>query len=146
MMKEFKAFIMRGNVLDLAVGVIIGGAFGKIVSSLTDDILMPPIGMALGKVDFKNLYLNLSGTTYASLDAAKKAGAATINYGLFINTLIDFVIVAFVIFLIVKQMHRLMPAPAPTAAAPATKDCPRCLTAIPAKATRCAFCTSDVAA
>lgn len=146
MMKEFKAFIMRGNVLDLAIGVIIGGAFGKIVSSLTEDVLMPPIGLLLGKVDFKSLYLNLSGTAYESLDAAKKAGAPTINYGVFINTIIDFLIVSFVIFLVVKQVNKFMPKPEPAPAPPPTKDCPRCCSAVPVKATRCAFCTSDIAA
>jgi large conductance mechanosensitive channel len=144
MTKEFKAFIMRGNVLDLAVGVIIGAAFGKIVTSLTADILMPPIGLLLGKVDFKNLYINLSGHAYESLDAAQKAGAPTINYGLFINTLIDFVIVAFVVFLVVKQVNKFMPAPAAAAEPAPTKECPRCLSAIPARATRCAFCTADL--
>ncbi len=144
MMKEFKAFIMRGNVLDLAIGVIIGGAFGKIVSSLTDDVLMPPIGLVLGKVDFKNLYINLSGTAYESLDAAQKAGAPLIKYGVFINTIIDFLLIALVIFFVVKQVNRLMPAPEPAPPAPPTKDCPRCCSAIPVKATRCGFCTSDV--
>ena len=146
MMKDFKEFILRGNVLDLAVGVIIGGAFGKIVASLTADILMPPIGLLLGKVDFKNLYIDLSGKTYASLEAAQKAGAPTINYGVFINTLIDFLIIAFVIFLVVKQVSKFMPKPVPAPAPAPSKDCPRCLSAIPVKATRCAFCTSDVAA
>ena len=146
MMKDFKEFILRGNVLDLAVGVIIGGAFGKIVASLTADILMPPIGLLLGKVDFKNLYIDLSGKTYLSLDAAQKAGAPTINYGVFINTLIDFLIIAFVIFLVVKQVNKFMPKPVPAPAPAPSKDCPRCLSAIPVKATRCAFCTSDVAA
>jgi large conductance mechanosensitive channel len=144
MLREFKEFAMRGNVIDMAVGVIIGAAFGKIVSSLTNDVLMPPIGLLLGKVDFSNLYLNLSGSAYPSLAEAKKAGAATINYGIFINTVIDFVIVAFMIFLLIRQINRFL-APAPTQpAAPTTKDCPYCLSQIPAKATRCAHCTSQL--
>ena len=143
MFKEFKEFAMRGNVLDMAIGIIIGAAFGKIVSSMVADIIMPPIGLLLGKLDFSNLYLNISGTPYDSLAAAKAAGAATINYGLFINTVIDFVIVAFVIFLIVKQINRFKrAAPAP---APATKDCAFCATAIPVKAVRCPHCTSQLA-
>jgi large conductance mechanosensitive channel len=142
MIKEFKQFIMRGNVLDLAVGIIIGGAFGKIISSLVDDIIMPPIGLILGKVDFANLYLSLDGNAYASLTAAKTAGAPTWNYGLFINTLINFLIVAFAIFLLIKQVNRLQkPEPAK---APDTKDCPYCQTAIPIKATRCPHCTSEL--
>ena len=144
MLREFKEFAMRGNVIDMAVGVIIGAAFGRIVSSLTNDVLMPPVGLLLGKVDFSSLYLNLSGTAYPSLAEAKKAGAATINYGAFINSVIDFVIVAFVIFLLIRQINRLL-APAPAQpAAPATKDCPCCLSPIPAKATRCAHCTSQL--
>jgi large conductance mechanosensitive channel len=146
MLREFKEFAMRGNVIDMAVGVIIGAAFGKIVTSLTNDILMPPIGLILGKVDFSSLYLNLSGTAYPSLVEAKKAGAATINYGAFINTVIDFVIVAFVIFLLIRQINRFL-APAPTPPAePKTKDCPYCLSQIPTKATRCAHCTSQLQA
>lgn len=142
MIKEFKDFIMRGNVIDLAIGVIIGGAFGKIVSSLVTDLLMPPIGMLLGKVDFSNLYLNLSGGSFASLADAQQAGAATLNYGLFINNAINFVIVALVIFLIMKQVNRLQkPAPA---SAPTTKECPFCLSAIPIKAIRCPHCTSQL--
>ena len=142
MIKEFKDFIMRGNVIDLAIGVIIGGAFGKIVSSLVTDLLMPPIGMLLGKVDFSNLYLNLSGGSFASLADAQQAGAATLNYGLFINNAINFVIVALVIFLIMKQVNRLQkPAPAST---PTTKECPFCLSAIPIKAIRCPHCTSQL--
>ena len=144
MLKEFKEFAMRGNVLDLAVGVIIGAAFGKIVSSLVDDILMPPIGKLLGNVDFSNLFISLNGQSYPSLAAAKAAGAATINYGVFVNAVINFLIVAFAIFLLVRQVNRLQkPAPAP-AAAPTTKDCPFCLSAIPIKATRCPHCTSQV--
>ena len=142
MFREFKTFIMRGNVIDLAVGIIIGGAFGKIITSFVGDVLMPPIGLLLGKVDFSSLFLNLSGTSYPTLAEAKKAGAATLNYGLFINTVIDFLIVAFAIFLVVKQYNRLQkPAPA---AAPTTKDCPQCCTAIPLAAKRCPSCTSTL--
>jgi large conductance mechanosensitive channel len=145
MLKEFKEFAMRGNVLDMAVGIIIGAAFGKIITSFVSDILMPPIGLLLGKVDFSGLFINLSGQTFATLADAKKAGAATINYGLFLNTVLDFLIVAFAIFLLIKQVNRLKrePAPAP-AAAPATKDCPYCVSAIPIAAVRCPHCTSQL--
>ena len=139
-LQEFKKFAMRGNVVDLAVGVIIGAAFGKIVTSLVSDVIMPPIGLLLGGLDFSNIFINLSGGDYASLQAAKDAGAATINVGVFINTLIDFTIIAFAIFIVVKQVNRLMPAPPPPP--PATKECPHCFTAIPVKATRCPNCTS----
>ena len=147
MFKEFKTFVMRGNVLDLAVAVIIGGAFGKIVSSLVNDVLMPPIGMVVGKADFSSLYLNLSSNTYASLAEAQKAGAPIIRYGLFINTVIDLLIVSFVIFLVVRlanrfQLQQAAAAPAP----PTTKECPFCLSSIPLKATRCGHCTSEVKA
>jgi len=128
MWKDLKAFILRGNVLDLAVGIIIGTAFGKIVTSLVSDVIMPPIGLLLGKVDFSSLYINLSGQHYDSLAAAKAAGAATINYGAFIN------------------MSRLMPKPKEAPPAPSTKDCPFCLSAVPLKATRCPRCTSQLAA
>lgn len=142
MFKEFKEFVMRGNVLDLAIAVIIGVAFGRIVTSFVEDILMPPIGVLLGRVDFSNLFINLSGQNYPSVAAAKAAGAATLNYGMFLNHIINFVIIAFAIFLLVKQINRMQkPGPAP---APTTKDCPHCLSAIPLKATRCAFCTSDL--
>jgi large conductance mechanosensitive channel len=144
MFTEFKKFIMRGNVLDLAVGVIIGAAFGKIVASLVADVFAPVISLALGKVDFSNLFIALNGQHYDTLVDAKKAAAATINYGLFLNTVIEFLIVAFVIFLVVKQVNRFMPAPAP-AAAPPTKDCPECCTAIPLAAKRCSACTSVLA-
>jgi len=144
MVKEFKEFAMRGNVLDMAVGVIIGAAFGKIVSSVVADILMPPIGVLLGKVDFSNLFIDLSGQHLPTLAAAKAAGAATINYGLFINTLIDFVIVAFVIFLVVRQVNRMRNEPVPPT--PTTKACPYCLSTIALKATRCPQCTSQVEA
>jgi len=142
MFKEFKEFVMRGNVLDLAVGIVIGAAFGKIVTSLVSDIVMPPIGILLGKVDFKNLFIDLSGKHYSTLEAAQKAGAATINYGLFLTTVVDFLIVAFVIFLVVKQANRMKRQPAP---APATsRECPFCRTAIPIQATRCPNCTSQL--
>jgi large conductance mechanosensitive channel len=141
MLKEFKDFIMRGNVLDLAVAVIIGTAFGKIIASLVSDILMPPIGLILGSVDFSSLYVNLSGTPYASLAAAQTAGAATINYGLFLNNVINLIIVALVIFLLVRVANNLQ---RPKPVAPTTKECPYCLSIIPLKAVRCAHCTSDL--
>jgi large conductance mechanosensitive channel len=144
MLKEFKAFAMRGNVVDLAIGIIIGASFGKIITSLVSDVLMPPIGLLLGKMDFSSLFVNISGKSYGSLAEAKAAGAATINYGLFLNTVVDFVIVAFVIFMLVRQINRWnKPAPA---AAPTTKDCNYCATAIPLKATRCPNCTSELRA
>jgi large conductance mechanosensitive channel len=144
MLKEFKEFAMKGNVLDMAIGIIIGAAFGKIITSLVSDVIMPPIGLILGRVDFSSLFLNLSGTHYDSLAAAKAAGVATINYGLFLNTVIDFLIVAFVIFLVIRQVnHWKKPVPA---AAPVTKECPYCFTAIPIKATRCPNCTSELRA
>lgn len=143
--KEFKEFAMRGNVIDLAIGVILGGAFGKIVTSLVNDIIMPPIGLLLGSVDFANLFIDLSGEGYETLAAAQEAGAATINYGLFINTVINFLIVAFVIFLAVRYINRMerkkkeVPPEAPT-----TKACPVCFTTIPIKAQRCPNCTSHL--
>jgi large conductance mechanosensitive channel len=143
--KEFKEFAMKGNVVDMAIGIIIGAAFGKIVTSLVGDVLMPPIGKLMGNLDFSNLFLSLDGKTYASLVAAKAAGAPTVNYGLFVNTVIDFLIVAFVIFLLVKQINRLKKEP-PAPPAPATKECPFCLSTIPLKATRCPNCTSEVRA
>ncbi|MBA4417841.1 MAG: large conductance mechanosensitive channel protein MscL [Syntrophus sp. (in: bacteria)] len=143
MLKEFKEFAMKGNVMDLAIGIIIGGAFGKIVSSFVADVIMPPIGLLLGKMDFNNLFVNLSDKTFSTLAEAKKAGAPTLNYGLFINTIIDFVIVAFVVFLLVKQINRLKKA-APPAPAVATRECPFCFTAIPVKAVRCPHCTSQL--
>ena len=142
MLKEFKEFAMKGNVLDMAIGVIIGGAFGKIVTSLVSDVLMPPIGLLMGKVDFSSLFLNLSATPQPSLAAAKAAGTPTVNYGVFLQTVFDFIIIAFVIFLLVKQVNRLKKPDAP--AAPTTKDCPLCLSTIPIKATKCAHCTSPV--
>jgi len=146
MFEEFKKFIMRGNVIDLAVGVIIGAAFGKIVASLVEDIIMPPIGLALGNVDFSSLFLNLSDRAAASVVAAKAAGIPTINYGLFINNIINFLIVAFVIFLLIKQVNRLTAKPAAPSADPTTKECPRCCSTISIKATKCAHCTSDLKA
>jgi large conductance mechanosensitive channel len=143
MWKAFKEFAMRGNVVDLAIGIIIGSAFGAIVNSLVNDIVMPPIGALLGKINFSNLYINLSDKTFDTLKAAKDAGVATINYGLFINTVINFVIITLVLFLIIKGLNALRkPAPAPDA--PATKECPYCLTRIPKEATRCPACTSNL--
>jgi len=142
MLKEFKAFIMRGNVVDLAIGVIIGGAFGAIVSSLVKDIIMPPIGLLLGKVDFAKLYVALDGKTYESLAKAQELGAPTLNYGQFINTIINFLIIGFVIFLIVKAINKMQkPAAAP---APTTKNCVFCATEIPLAAKRCPHCTSEL--
>lgn len=142
MLKEFKEFAMRGNVIDLAIAVVIGGAFGKIITSFVNDILMPPIGMLLGNVDFANLFIDLSGHGYTSLADAKDAGAATLNYGIFLNTVIDFVIVAFAIFLLIRVINRTRkPAPA---AAPTTKPCPYCKMDIPLEATRCPHCTSTL--
>ncbi|TCP29832.1 large conductance mechanosensitive channel [Scopulibacillus darangshiensis] len=144
MFKEFKAFLSRGNVIDLAIAVIIGAAFGKIVTSIVNDIIMPPIGLLLGKVDFSNLYINLSDKDYASLAEAQKAGAPTINYGLFINTVINFIIIAFVIFLVIKLFERFKKKE--EAAAPTTKKCPYCLSEVPQEATKCAHCTSEIGA
>jgi len=144
MLQEFKKFVIRGNVFDLAVGIIIGGAFGKIVTSFVNDILMPPIGAILGKVDFSSLFINLSGEKYASLAAAQEAGAATINYGMFLNTILDFLIVALVIFLLIRQVNKLKKEE--PAAAPITKPCPYCKTDIPLTATRCPHCTSQLEA
>ena len=141
MFKEFKEFVMRGNVMDLAIGIIIGAAFGKIVTSFVSDVLMPPIGLLLGNVEFTNLFINLSGTRYDTLKAAKDAGAATINYGVFLGTIVDFMIVAFVIFLVIRQINRLK---RPADESPATHDCPFCLSGIPVKASRCPHCTSEL--
>jgi large conductance mechanosensitive channel len=140
MFKEFKAFAMRGNVLDLAVGVIIGAAFGAIINSLVSDIIMPPIGKVMGNMDFKDLFIPLDGKIYESLAVAKTAGAPVIAYGNFLNTVINFLIVSFAIFLLVRQVNRFTgPPPAPT-----PRDCPFCGMAIPVKATRCGHCTSDL--
>jgi large conductance mechanosensitive channel len=143
--KEFKEFIARGNVIDLAVGIIIGAAFGKIITSLVDDIVMPPIGMMLGGVDFTNKFVALNGVHYDTLAQAKAAAAPTINYGNFVNTIVQFLIVAFVVFMMVRQINRMKtPAPAPPAAD--SRDCPFCISRIPLKATRCPHCTSQVGA
>ena len=144
MLQEFKEFTMRGNVLDMAIGVIIGAAFGKIITSFVNDILMPPIGLLLGRVDFSNLFVNLSGQPYGSLEEAQAAGAATINYGLFLNTVLDFIIVAFVVFLLIRRVNRLKREPEALPAEPTTKECSYCLSAIPIKATRCPHCTSEI--
>ena len=144
MFKEFKEFAMRGNVLDMAVGIIIGAAFGGIVSSFVNDILMPPLGMLIGKVDFSKLFLTLKGEQFATLAQAKAAGATTINYGLFVNTVINFLIVAFAVFLLVRQVNKLRRSPEPAPAAPTTRECPYCLSTISIKATRCPHCTSNL--
>ena len=144
MLSEFKTFIMRGSVVDLAVGVIVGASFGAIVTSLVNDVLMPPIGRLLGGVDFKDFFISLTGQSYPTLAAAKAAGAPTLNYGLFLNALINFLIVSFAIFLLVRQVNRLLPKPAAPAAA-RTKDCAWCATAIPVSAKRCPHCTSNLA-
>jgi len=143
MWDEFKKFLQRGNVVDLAVGVIIGGAFSNIVSSLVDDIIMPPIGLLLGRVDFTDLYVNLSGGSYKSLAEAHEAGAATINYGLFINTIINFIIIALVIFIVIRQINKLQKS-GDEKEKPTTKECPHCFRTIPIKATRCPECTSEL--
>ena len=148
MFKEFKEFAMRGNVVDMAVGIVIGASFGGIISSLVADVIMPPIGLLLGNVDFSNLFLTLKAGAkaagpYASLADAKTAGAVTVNVGLFINTVISFLIVAFAMFLVIRGMNRMKKAPAP-AAAPTTRECPFCCTAIPIKAKRCPNCTSQL--
>lgn len=149
MLKELKEFAMRGNVIDLAVGVVIGGAFGSIVKSLVDDVIMPPIGLLVGKVDFANLFITLKeGATpgpYASVAAAKAAGAVTLNAGLFINAVVSFTIVAFAVFMLVKALNKLKREQAePAAEAPTTKECKYCLSAVPLKATRCPCCTSQL--
>ncbi len=146
MLKDFREFIARGNAFDLAAGVIIGGAFGGIVSSLVNDVLMPPIGALLGGIDFSNFFLPLKGGTYPSLAAARAAGVPMIAYGAFVNTLINFLIVAFVIFLLVRGVNKLKRQPPAPEAAPTTKECPLCLSTIPVRATRCAHCTSDLRA
>jgi large conductance mechanosensitive channel len=144
MLKEFKEFVMRGNVLDLAVGIVIGAAFGKIVSSFVADVLMPPIGLLLGRVDFSNLFVNLSEGSYATIAEAKAAAAPTLNYGIFLQTVFDFLIVAFAIFLLIRQVNRLKREPA-AEPAPSTKNCPFCVSTIALQATRCPNCTSQLA-
>lgn len=143
MLKEFKEFAMRGNVLDMAIGIVIGAAFGKIVSSFVSDILMPPVGLLIGKADFSGLFVALSGDAHPTLAAAKAAGAATINYGVFLNTILDFLIVAFAIFLLVRQINRMTREPEAAPVAPTTKSCPHCLSSIHLEAT-CAYCTSVI--
>jgi large conductance mechanosensitive channel len=148
MLKEFREFAMRGNVVDMAVGIIIGAAFGAIVKSLVDDVIMPPIGLLLGSVDFSNLFITLkqgaAAGPYATLELAKKAGAVTLSYGAFFNTIVSFVIVAFSVFLLVKGMNKLKRQQEAAPAAPTTKECPHCLFTIPIKATKCAHCTSGL--
>ena len=146
MLREFKEFAMRGNVLDMAVGIVMGAAFGNIVTSLVNDVLMPPIGLLLGRVDFSNLFINLTGRHYESVVAAKAAGAATLNYGVFLNTVINFLIVSFAIFILVRQVNRLRAKPAPAPSAPTQKPCPYCCSEIPVAATRCPHCTSELKA
>ena len=143
MLKEFREFAMRGNLLDMAIGIIMGAAFGRIISSLVGDIIMPPIGLALGGLDFASLFVTLRGGPFPSVAAAKAAGAPTINYGFFINTIIDFVIVAFVVFLLIRQVNRMQQKPEVT---PTTKPCPYCVSTIPLKAVRCPNCTSELKA
>lgn len=146
MFKEFREFALKGNMIDLAVGIVVGGAFGQVINSLVSDVIMPPIGLLLGKVDFSNLYINLTGGTYESLAKAQEAGAATLNYGLFINTIINFLIVALAIFFVVKAINtarRAAEKPAPVGE-PTTKECPYCFSTIPIKATRCPNCTSEL--
>jgi large conductance mechanosensitive channel len=144
MWSDFRKFVARGNVLDLAVAVIIGGAFGAIVTSLVNDVIMPPIGLVLGHVDFKDLFVALNGQTYATLAAAKTAGAPVVAYGQFLNTVINFLIIALVVFIVVRQVSKLQRKPEPVAATPTTKDCPFCCTAIPIQAKRCPNCTSQL--
>lgn len=144
MLKEFKEFAVKGNVVDLAIGVIIGGAFGKIVTSLVNDMVMPVIGLFVGKVDFTNLFVSLDGSKFPSLAAAQEAGAATLNYGIFINTIIEFLIIAFSIFMVIKQLNKFKKKEEVVEAAPTTKTCPYCFTEIHLDATRCPNCTSEI--
>lgn len=144
MLKEFKEFAIKGNVLDLAVAVILGAAFGKIVSSFVGDVLMPPIGLALGNMSFADLFVDLSGKGFATLAEAKKAGAPTLNYGAFLQSIIDFVLVAFPVFLLVRAANNMKKKEEAAPAAPSTKECPQCISTIPIKATRCAHCTSEL--
>jgi len=146
MLKEFKEFAMRGNVVDMAVGIVIGGAFGKIVASFVKDVLMPPIGMLMGGIDFSTKFINLGEGTFATLAEAQEAGAATLNYGAFINTVIDFVIIAFAIFMVINAMNKAKKKEEEPPAEPTTKDCPHCLSTIPIKASRCGHCTAQLAA
>jgi large conductance mechanosensitive channel len=146
MFKEFKEFALRGNVIDMAVGIIIGAAFGKIITSLVNDVIMPPIGLLLGRVNFGDLFVSLDGKHYANFAAAKAASAPTINYGMFLNNCLDFAIVAFAMFLMIRQFNRLMPPAAPAPVPVTTRECPFCASEIPLKATRCPHCTSEVTA
>lgn len=146
MWQEFKTFVARGNVLDLAIGIVLGAAFGTVVSSFVSDVLMPPIGMLAGRIDFTELYVNLSGTEYESLAAATQAGAPTINYGVFLNNVLSFFIVAFSVFLVVRAYNRMMVSQQETAPPPSEKTCPRCGMAVPVAATRCGHCTSEIGA
>jgi large conductance mechanosensitive channel len=144
MLKEFKEFALRGNMLDLAVGVILGAAFGKIITSLVNDVIMPPLGLVIGGVDFTNIFIDLSGRHSPTLADAKAAGAATINIGMFLNATLDFLIVAFVVFLMIRQINRLARKPAAPDETPAARECPYCMSMIPARASRCAHCTSEL--
>lgn len=144
MLKEFKEFALRGNMLDMAVGIILGAAFGKIVSSFVTDILTPPLGLLLGRANFSNLFLNLSAQPYATLEEARAAGAATLNYGIFLNTVADFLLVSLAIFLLVRQVNRLQRQPAPVP--PSARECPFCVSSVPLRATRCPHCTSELKA
>jgi len=146
MLKEFKEFAMRGNVLDMAVGIIVGAAFGTIVTSFVNDILMPPMGLLLGRVDFTNLFITLRGEQYVTLAQAKAAGATTLNYGVFLNTVVNFLIVAFAVFLLIRQVNSMRRQPEPAPAAPTTKECPYCFSSLSLRATRCAYCTSELKA
>ena len=144
MLKDFKEFAVKGNVIDLAVGVIIGGAFGKIVTALVNDMIMPVMGLLIGKVDFTNLFISLDGTKYASLAAAKEAGAATLNYGVFINTIIEFLIISFSIFMVIRQINKFNKKEESEEPKPSTKTCPYCYTEVNLKATKCPNCTSEI--
>ncbi|MNI40231.1 Large-conductance mechanosensitive channel [compost metagenome] len=144
MLKEFKEFAFKGNMIDLAVGVIIGAAFGKVITSIVNDLIMPPIGLLLGRVKFNDLFISLNGTTYTTLEKAKEAGAPTLNYGQFISTLLDFLIVAAVIFLVIRQISKFRKKDTPPPKAAVVKECPHCLSEVPIKATRCKFCTSEL--
>jgi large conductance mechanosensitive channel len=146
MLREFREFALRGNVLDLAVGVVVGGAFGKIVTSLVNDIIMPPVGLLIGGVDFQDLFVDLSGRHSATLADAKAHGAATVNYGLFLNATIDFLIVSFAVFIFIRQVNRVVRRIASDTPQPAARECPYCVSVIPARAKRCAHCTADLPA
>src|SRR5271168_4391693 len=146
MFKEFKEFAMRGNVLDMAVGIVIGAAFGKIIASFVEDVLMPPLGLLVGKVDFSNLFVNLSGKSFETIAAAKSAGVPTLNYGLFLNTCINFLIIAFAVFLLVRAVNQMKRAEKPAAPAPPTKPCPHCLMDVRLAAKKCGHCTSALSA